>query len=208
MIGRRVVGGGGGELIGGAGSGDRSVAALTRVAGAVAAGRGVGARVTVGSLRTEDGTSGRGGQLRDQGLDLAPASATGPGEHGFVVLRCEVRTQHPDGGEGHRARGEGLEDDGKVSAGASRLDTVAGGVLGEPEHLRAVSEERTVAFGGEEGGSGVEHSQMRHELDRCLALLAGEHADAREEIVIRETGGESEDVRVHVRMCSTPISGA
>ena len=115
-----------------------------------------------------------------------------------MVLRCEVRTQHADGGEGQRAGGEGLEDDGKVPAGSSRLDTVAGGVLGEPKHLRAVSEERTVASGGEEGGSGIERGQVSHELDRCLPLLAGKHADAREEILIRQTRGESEDVRVHV----------
>ncbi len=115
-----------------------------------------------------------------------------------MVLPCEVRTQDPDGGEGYRAGDEGLEDDGKVSAGSGRLDTVAGGVLGEPEHLRAVSEERTVALGGEEGGSGVEHGQMRDELDRCLALVAGEHTDAREEILIRETRRESENVHTHV----------
>jgi hypothetical protein len=55
-----------------------------------------------------------------------------------------------------------------------------------------------VAFGGVEGGSGVERGQVGDELDRCLALIAGEHANAREEIVIGEAGGESEDVRVHV----------
>jgi hypothetical protein len=85
-----------------------------------------------------------------------------------------------------------------VSAGSSRLDTVAGGVLGEPKHLRAVSEERTVAFGGKDGGSGVEDSQVGHQLDRCIPFLAGEHTDAREEIPIRQARGESEDVRVHV----------
>jgi hypothetical protein len=108
-----------------------------------------------------------------------------------VILRREVRTQYPDGGEGHRPGGEGLEDDGKISAGSRRLNTIAGGVLGEPKHLRAVGEERPVALGGEEGGSSVELSQVGDELDRCLALIAGEHADAREEIVIGEAGGET-----------------
>jgi len=55
-----------------------------------------------------------------------------------------------------------------------------------------------VAFGGVEGGSGIERGQVGHELDRCLPLLAGEHTDAREEILIRQARGESEDVRVHV----------
>jgi hypothetical protein len=54
-----------------------------------------------------------------------------------------------------------------------------------------------VALGGEEGGSSVELSQVGDELDRCLALFAGEHADAREEIVIGEARRESEDVRIH-----------
>jgi hypothetical protein len=51
--------------------------------------------------------------------------------------------------------------------------------------------------GGEEGGSSVELRQVRDEFDCGLALRAGEHADAREEIVIGEARGESEDVRVH-----------
>jgi len=136
-------------------------------------------------------------QLRDQGLDLPPASARGPGEDGFVVLRRQVRTQHPDGREGHRAGGQQVEDHRKVSAGSSRLDTVAGGVLGEPKHLRAVGEERTVALSGVEGGSGVERGQVGHELDGCVPLVAGEDTDAREKILIRQARGESEDVRVH-----------
>jgi hypothetical protein len=141
------------------------------------------------------------------GLDLAPASATGPGEHGFVVLGREMRTQDADGGEGHRPGGESLEDDRKVPAGACRLDAIAGRVLGEPKHLRAVGEERAVAFGSEERGSSVELSQVGDELDRCLALIAGEDADAGEEIVIGEAGGESEDVRVHVRIGITVFFG-
>jgi hypothetical protein len=124
-----------------------------------------------------------------------------------VVLRCEVRTQDPDRGEGHRAGGKQVEDHRKVSASPSRLDTVAGGVFGEPKHFRAVGEERPVALGGEEGGSSIELSEVGYELDRCLALVAGEHTDAREEIVIREAGGESEDVRVHVPIGITVFFG-
>jgi hypothetical protein len=66
------------------------------------------------------------------------------------------------------------------------LYPVAGGVLGELKHLRAVGEERTVALGREEGGSSVELSQVGDEFDRCVALFTGEHTDAREEIVIGE----------------------
>jgi len=38
---------------------------------------------------------------------------------------------------------------------------------------------------------------MRDELDRGLALLPGEGAESREEIVIGKGKGESEDVRTH-----------
>ncbi|PYQ38590.1 MAG: hypothetical protein DMF77_23690 [Acidobacteria bacterium] len=58
--------------------------------------------------------------------------------------------------------------------------------------------ERTVAFGGEEGGSGVEDRQVGHELDRRLPFLAREHTETREEILIRETRRESENVHTHV----------
>src|SRR5260221_14614293 len=60
MIGRGVVRSGGGELTGGVGSGDPSVAASTHVAGDEAAGMAGGAGGAVGSFRTEEGTSGRG----------------------------------------------------------------------------------------------------------------------------------------------------
>ena len=49
-------------------------------------------------------------QLRDQRLDLAPGLARGAGQHRLVVLRREVRTQHPHGSERHRAGGEPVED--------------------------------------------------------------------------------------------------
>src|SRR6266851_1771844 len=122
-----------------------------------------------------------------------------------MVLGREVPPQQPDGGEGHRARGEGLEEDGKASAGSSRLDAIAGGVFGEAKHLRAVTEEGPEALGGVERRPGVERRQVRDELDRGLALTAGENADAREEIVIRETRRESESVHTHVACVSRGI---
>src|SRR5207249_8828379 len=59
-IGRGVVRSGGGELTGDVGSEDPSVAASTHVAADVGAEMTGGAGGAVGSLRTEDGTSGRG----------------------------------------------------------------------------------------------------------------------------------------------------
>jgi hypothetical protein len=47
---------------------------------------------------------------------------------------------------------------------------------------------------------------MGDELDRCLSLLAREHADAGEEILIRKPGREREHVRIHALCLSRPIS--
>src|SRR6266851_2512435 len=179
MIGRRV--GTSGGAIDGGGAGRATIAASTRVAGTVVAGIGVGAGtgVTIGSFRTEDGTSGRGAnsatrasiwrRLRPQALARTASRFSG------------VRCRHH----------------GKTPTGSSRLDTVAGGVLGETEHLRAVIEERTVASGGVERRSVVERGQVGHELGRCPPLLARERTDTREEILIRQARGENEHVRVH-----------
>ena len=52
-------------------------------------------------------------------------------------------------------------------------------------------------MGGVKGGSRVEFRQVGHELDRRFTLVAGEHDDTAEEILIRKTRRESEDVRVH-----------
>jgi hypothetical protein len=123
-----------------------------------------------------------------------------------VVLWREVPPQQSDGGQRHRARDEVVEDHGKTSAGSSRLDPVAGGVLGEEEHLRAVAEERPVALASVERGPCLERGQMGDELDRSLSLLAGEHADAGEEILIRKSGRDSEHVRIHALCLSRPIS--
>ncbi|HEU0091895.1 MAG TPA: hypothetical protein VFS78_07285, partial [Vicinamibacteria bacterium] len=47
--------------------------------------------------------------------------------------------------------------------------------------------------------------QVRDELDRGLALTAGENADAREEFVIGEARRESESVHTHVACVSRGI---
>jgi hypothetical protein len=62
-----------------------------------------------------------------------------------MVLRREVRVEQANRGEGQRARGEGVEDDGKTPTGSRRGDPVAGGVLGQLEDLRAEGEECSVA---------------------------------------------------------------
>src|SRR5258705_9928147 len=58
-------------------------------------------------------------------------------------------------------------------------------------------------MGGVERRPSVERRQVRNELGRGLALLAGEDAEAREEIVIGKTRSESEDVHAHAACCIT-----
>ena len=126
-------------------------------------------------------------QFRNQCLDLAPAAPAGPGEHRLMVLRREVRVEHPDRREGQRTRGEGVQDHWKTPTGPRGVDPVAGGILGEPEDVRAVGEERTVAMGSVEGGSRLELRQVGDELDGHFPLFARKGHDAGEEILIGET---------------------
>jgi hypothetical protein len=47
---------------------------------------------------------------------------------------------------------------------------------------------------------------MGDKLDRCLSLLAGERVEVGEQIVIRESSRNGEDVRVHSTGVSRSIS--
>jgi hypothetical protein len=91
-------------------------------------------------------------------------------------------------------------------AGPSRLDAVAGGILGEPKGLGAVAEERAIALSSVERRAAIERGQMGDQLGRGLALLAGEAFQASEEILIRQGGGGEEDVGVHASYVSRRIS--
>jgi hypothetical protein len=114
-----------------------------------------------------------------------------------VVLRREVASQPPHGGERHLARGEEVEEHGKPPARTCRLDAITRGILGEPKGLRAIAVERPVALGRVGGWASLEFGQMSHELDRDLALPASERAQAGEEILIRQYGRGGEDVDHH-----------
>ena len=54
-----------------------------------------------------------------------------------------------------------------------------------------------MAMGGVEGGSSVELRQVGNELDGGFSLSAGQRRNAGQEILIRETRRESEEVRIH-----------
>jgi hypothetical protein len=89
-----------------------------------------GAATAVGSFRIDEVTSGRGAS-GEQGVDLAPATATRPGEDGLVVLRREVLAEQTDGGYGQRARGEQVEDHWEATASPRGVDAIARRVLGQ-----------------------------------------------------------------------------
>jgi hypothetical protein len=124
-----------------------------------------------------------------------------------VVLLREVLSQQTDGGQGQGARSQELEDQRKAPAGPSRVYAVAGGILGEPKGVGAKAEERAVALSEEECRAAIEFGQVGHQLDRGLALLAGEGFQAGEEGLIRQCGGDDEDVVVHMSCVSRRISG-
>jgi hypothetical protein len=114
-----------------------------------------------------------------------------------VVLRREVRSQQTNGAQAQRAGCQEIEDEREAPAGPSGLDAVAGGILGEPKGLRAIAEERTIALSGVEHRAAIERGQMGDQLGRGLTLLASEHLQAGEEVLIRQGGGSGEDVGVH-----------
>jgi len=124
-----------------------------------------------------------------------------------VVLRREVLSQQADGGQGQGARSQELEDLWEAPAGPNGLDAVTGGIFGEPKGLGAIAEERAVALSEEERRSAIERGQMSDQLDRGLALLAGEGFQAGEEVLIRQCGGGDEDVVLHASLCITTNFG-
>jgi hypothetical protein len=98
-----------------------------------------------------------------------------------------VRTQQPDRGQRHRAGGKQAEDHGKALRRTSRVDAVTGGILREPQHLRAVAEEGPAALRGIREGRASSTARWATFLRRRLTLAAGKRGDPVEKIVIGET---------------------
>jgi hypothetical protein len=68
-------------------------------------------------------------QLGHEGFDLLPAPTARLREDGLVVLRREVATQQPHGGEGQLSRGEELEDHRETPARPGAFNAVAGRIF-------------------------------------------------------------------------------
>jgi len=105
--------------------------------------------------------------------------------------------QQPHRGQAQRPRGEQVDDHGEPAAGVSGLDTVAGGILGEPKRAGAIPEEGSVALGEIEVRPQLERGQVSDELGRGLALRAGQGRDASEEVPIRQGDCSVKDVVSH-----------
>ena len=116
-----------------------------------------------------------------------------------MVLRSQVRLQHPDGRKRHQSVGQEIEDQREAAAEPGRVDAVAGGVLGQVERPPAIREERAVALGTMRIGAQLEHREMRHQLGRRLALRAREGVDASKKVAVRQRRGGSENVLLHER---------
>ena len=125
-----------------------------------------------------------------------------------MILRREVPPQQAHGGEGHLSRGEQIQDHREAPAGPGGLDAIARGVFREPKGLGAIAEEGPIGLGGVDGGTGIERGQVGHQLDRRFALRTREHVEAREEILIRQSGRDGEDVCLHASLVSPRISRA
>lgn len=136
-------------------------------------------------------------QLRDESLHVPTTPAARPAENGFVVLGRQVIQEPSHRSEGERSAGQQVKDHREKTAGSSDVDPGTGRVLGEMQDVRAVAEERAVAFRCVQGRSRVQRRQMGEKLDRGLAFIRGEGRDAREEIVIGEFACESDEVRIH-----------
>ncbi len=135
-------------------------------------------------------------QTRDENLDLALSSARGLGQQPLVVVGREVRRDETQGAEVQGAVGEPVQDHRATTSDSGGFDPVVGGVLREPELLRAITEERPVALAQMEL-PGVEHGQVRDELDAGAAFPLSQEAQVPRQVRVRKRGGACEELRRH-----------
>src|SRR5262245_61617385 len=112
-----------------------------------------------------------------------------------MVLGREMPGQESYRCEGRLTGGEQIERDGELAARACDLDAGAGRVLGETQRLLTVREERTVSLRGVDVRPRIESGQVGDEIDRRITLSLCEGVETGEEVLIGESGRESEGVR-------------
>ena len=102
-----------------------------------------------------------------------------------MVLRGQVGSEKPHGGEVHGSLREEVENNREAAGGASSLDAVVGLVLGEPQDGATVGEERGVAF-PQVDIAGVELGEMGHDQDGDLSRSADEAQEMGDEVAVGE----------------------
>ena len=144
-------------------------------------------------------------QLAEQDLDLLAGPVNRPCQDGLVVLRRELPGQAANVRQVRGARGEEVQDHREAAAGAGDGGAGAGRILGQTKDDSAVVEERAEAKTLIEARALLERGEMSDELDRCVALAAGQHDEPIEQVLIRKRLGRREDVDLHDVCVSRPF---
>ena len=103
----------------------------------------------------------------------------------FVILGCQVWSEKADRRQCHGAISEQIEDVWEPSRGARGLDPPVGGVLGQMQTLRAVREQRRVAFTKVQTAC-VELGKRRDQARRRFTFAPGERLDFPKKLFITE----------------------
>ncbi|HEU4798697.1 MAG TPA: hypothetical protein VFT63_07195 [bacterium] len=113
-----------------------------------------------------------------------------------MVLGPEVRNQQSYCREVYGPIAEQIEDDGIFSSSPGCLDTAIGGILGEMEHLHAISEHRRTAF-SEIQLSLVQDGEVGDEGRFRLPLALGKEFRSRDDFLIGELINKRENSCAH-----------
>ncbi len=148
------------------------------------------------------------GPAADPALGAAPrshrASCEPPSRgwpHGF---HGELAGQAADVRQVRGPAREEVQDHREPAAGGRDSGAGAGGILGETKDGGAVVEERPEAEAFIEAGALLERGKMRDQLDRRMALVAGQDEEPIEQVLIRKRHDRSE--HVHGVGVSRPFS--
>ena len=144
-------------------------------------------------------------QFGHQTLDLAIAPPAGAGQDGLVILRPEVLGKEAQAAEVDCARLEQVDGQRILAAGPYSPQAVAGGVLGEFQHLCAVVEEPTVSRCHVERGALTERVQQGDGFGCAVPFIGCGLWQAGHELPIRERFGDREEVRLHGPCCNTAV---
>ena len=123
-----------------------------------------------------------------------------------MVVGRQVRSQQPSRREVDGSVLEPLQHDRKAASGSSHADAVVSLLLGEPQHVAAVGEERAVTEPVVDVPR-VELGEVGHDLDHAATFAGDEVPDARDELVVGEPANRREDLRLHGSLYRAHRSG-